>query len=110
MFDWHFPEVCPCGEQRTKTLLHGVECIFVGYEVKLLDFGEVGIGKFLEDVSGTDHELDRLAVVRAENVKHLLQTDAVSIDNGVILELVDKLVLLGGVLELVDGKLHVYLE
>jgi len=91
-------------------LFHGVECLSVGGEIKALDFGEIGECQFLEDVSGFDGELDRSCVMRTQNLKNLLEADAVAIDDGIIFELIYKLFLFGGVFELVQREFHVDFE
>ena len=64
----NFPEVHPRGEKRAQPLLHGVEGFAVGNQVKLLDFGEVGVGQFFKDVSWLYIEFDGSVVVGAEDV------------------------------------------
>lgn len=83
-------------------MLHRVEGLSVRSKVKALYFGEVGVCQFLEDVSGFDGELHWPGVVRAQNLQNFLQADAISVDDGVVLELIDKLFLFGGVFEFVE--------
>lgn len=64
----NFPEVHPRGEKRAQPLLHGVEGSAVGNQVKLLDFGEVGVGEFFKDVSWLYIEFDWSVVMGAEDV------------------------------------------
>jgi len=91
-------------------LFHGVECLSVGGEIKALDFGEIGECQFLEDISWLYGELDWSCVMRAQNLKNLLEADAVAIDDRIIFELIYKLFLFGGVLQLMQRQFHVDFE
>jgi hypothetical protein len=78
-------------------LLHGIKCSFVGNEIKLLYFSEIGVCELLKDVPRFNVELDWTVVVSAEDVQYFLETDAVAIYYGVVFELMDELILLCGI-------------
>lgn len=88
-------------------MLYGIKCISVRSKVKSLNFGEIGVLKFLKDIHGSNHEFDRSITKGIENVQNFLKSRAISFLDSKILEIIDKFLFWSCVFKFVQNQFHV---
>ena len=88
-------------------MLYGIKCISVRSKVESLNFGEIGVLKFLKDIHGRNHEFDRPIAKGIENVQNFLKSRAISFLDGKILEIIDEFLFWCCVLKFVQNQFHV---
>ena len=106
-FSGNFPKVNSCGKKSAKPLFYRIKCISVRSKVESLNFGEIGVLKFLKDIHGRNHEFDRPITKGIENVQNFLKSCAISFLDGKIFEIIDKFLFRSCVFKFVQNQFHV---
>lgn len=101
LFSWNFPKVHSCCKQSTESLFHWIKSISVWSQIKMFNLGKVAVLELLENMHRIDHELDWSFSKSVKNIQNFLQGSTVPFLDGDVLEVIDKLLLWGGILELV---------
>ena len=94
-------------------MLHRLERLSIGSQIERLDFREVFIGKFFENVLRVDAVLDwfyTVGIVVHQNFQNFVKANAVPINNSIVLEVIDEFILRSVVLQIEKSEFHVYFE